>query len=221
MTLPVLFNWSTGKDSSIALYEILNDERYTVAALLTTITREYKRVSMHGIREELVRRQAEAFGIPLKVICISVDADNDEYEQEMSDVLAACRKEGIFSVVSGDIYLEEVRQYRIEKLASAGMDALFPVWGRPSEEIAQQFIDLGFRAVVTCVDTLMLDGEFSGREFDENFIRDLPDDVDPCGENGEFHTFCYDGPIFSSPVPVRKGEIVLRSERYMFCDLLV
>ena len=117
------------------------------------------------------------------------------------------------------IYLEEVRQYRIEKLASVGMDALFPVWGRESKEIAHEFIDLGFKAIVTCVDTEMLSEEFSGREFDKDFLKDLPEEVDPCGENGEFHTFCYDGPIFKQPVQVTKGDIVLRNERYMFCDL--
>lgn len=219
MTIPVLFNWSSGKDSSLSLNEMLQDKQYTVEALLTTITRDFKRVSMHGTREELVRRQAEAFGIPLKIIYISRDADNEEYEQKMRETLLGFREEGVFSVASGDIYLEEVRQYRVEKLASVGMDALFPVWGRDSGELAREFIELGFRAVVTCVDTEMLGGEFSGREFDEEFLSDLPEEVDPCGENGEFHTFCYDGPIFKEPVSVTKGDIVLRNDRYMFCDI--
>ncbi|MFC1479167.1 diphthine--ammonia ligase [Planctomycetota bacterium] len=219
MKTPVLFNWSTGKDSSISLYELLQDKRYDVAALLTTITREYKRVSMHGVQEELVLRQAESFEIPLEIVYIPRNATNEEYDNAMRKVLLGYREEGVFSVASGDIYLEEVRQYRVEKLASVGMDALFPVWGRESKEIAHEFIDLGFKAIVTCVDTEMLSEEFSGKEFDKDFLKDLPEEVDPCGENGEFHTFCYDGPIFKQPVHITKGDVVLRNERYMFCDI--
>jgi len=219
MTIPVLFNWSSGKDSSLSLYEMLQDERYTIESLLTTITRDFKRVSMHGTREELVHRQAEAFGIPLKIIYISRNANNEEYDRKMKEALLEYREQGVFSVASGDIYLEEVRQYRVEKLASVGMDALFPVWGKDSGNLAREFIKLGFRAVVTCVDTEMLSGDFSGREFDEEFLNDLPEGADPCGENGEFHTFCYDGPIFKQPVHVTRGDIVLRNDRYMFCDI--
>jgi uncharacterized protein (TIGR00290 family) len=216
----ILFAWSSGKDSALALYELKRMETVEIAALLTTVTEGYDRISMHGVRRELLMDQANALGYPLEEVSIPQNCSNETYEQRMRQALEKYREKQILTAAFGDLYLEDVRRYREERMGPIGMRCLFPLWGKPTPELARQFVDLGFRAIVACVDTEKLDGEFSGREYDAQFVSDLPKGVDPCGENGEFHTFAYDGPIFSRPVQVQRGERVLRDNRFYFCDLI-
>lgn len=216
----VLFCWSGGKDSALALFMVLKEARYDVAALLTTVTEDYDRISMHGVRRVLLEQQAEAIGLPLEKVLIPRGASNDEYESSMRRLLEKHRANGITKVVFGDIFLEDIRAYREQNLAQVDMQGVFPLWEKDSGQLARAFIDLGFRAFITCVDTKVLDARFAGRLFDERFVEELPPEIDPCGENGEFHSFVFDGPIFSKPVPCTTGEIVLRDERFCYCDIL-
>lgn len=220
MSEKVLFSWSGGKDSSLALYEIQKSSEYEVEALLTTVTRDYKRVSMHGLRTELIYAQSESLGIQLEEVLISKDASNEEYQDSFLSPLKRYRDSGITKVVFGDIFLEDIKQYREALLSRVGMECVFPIWKKDSSSLAQKFIQDGFKAVIVCVDTEQLDAEFSGREFDQAFLSDLPDTVDPCGEKGEFHTFVYGGPIFKNPIAYKTGEIVLRDGRFSYCDIL-
>jgi uncharacterized protein (TIGR00290 family) len=216
----VILSWSGGKDAALALHELQRGEQYEVFALLTVVTEEYDRISMHGVRRTLLERQADSLGLPLDTIFISTSASNEGYEHAMREILERYLTLGVSSVAFGDIFLEDVRNYRQHNLARVGMKAVFPLWQKDTRTLAQTFIDLGFEAVVTCVDSNMLDGSFVGRDFDERFLSDLPVHVDPCGENGEFHTFVYAGPIFTDSIPVEKGEVVLREDRFYYCDLL-
>ena len=216
----VIVGWSSGKDSALALYEILRTKRYEVLELLTTVTRDYDRISIHGVRRVLLEQQADAVGFPLEKMLVSKGVSDAEYEREMLHVLTRYLDSGVFSVVFGDIFLEDVRKYREKMLAKIGMKGIFPLWKRNTLELAREFIDLGFKAVITCVDSKSLGKDFAGREFDRQFLADLPANVDPCGENGEFHSFVYDGPIFSEPILFTKGEIVLREDRFYYCDLV-
>ncbi len=212
----ILIGWSGGKDSALTLYEI--KESYEVAALLTTVTEDYERISMHGVRATLLEKQAESLGYPLEKVLISKNASNDEYEVKMREVLERYH-EKVSYVAFGDIFLEDVRRYREENLRRIGMKGIFPLWGENTAKLAQKFIDLGFKAIITCVDSKFLDETFVGRIYDEEFLQDLPPNVDPCGENGEFHSFVYDGPIFGSRTSFKVGETVLRDGFY-FCDLV-
>jgi len=218
----VLVAWSGGKDSALALREILGDARYRVAALLTTVTAEYDRISMHGVRRTLLRRQAEALGLPLEEVMISPGASNDEYETNMGAALAALRMRisGLDTVVFGDLFLADIRGYRERMLARMGMRGLFPLWLRDTRSLAQEFVRLGYRAILVCVDIAQLAGGFAGREFDAELLRDLPPEVDPCGENGEFHTFVYAGPGLRQPVCHQRGAVVVRDGRFVYCDLV-
>jgi len=217
----VLFTWSGGKDSALALHEIQSAGEYDVIALLTTVTGDYGRVSMHGVRVELLEMQAKAIGIPLEQVVISKGADNGEYERAMGSALSRYQAQGVSVVAFGDIFLADLRKYREEKLAAVNMRALFPIWERDTAELARSFIAQGFKAKVSCVDSHFLEGKnFAGRDFDSAFLADLPMGVDPCGENGEFHTFVHGGPVFRKPVRCERGEVVLRENRYWFCDLL-
>ena len=220
MSKNVLFTWSGGKDSTFALYEIQKDDNYQVTALLTTVTEGYDRVSMHGVRTILLEQQTRSLGIPSETIIIEQNATNEQFEQQMKDLLAKYRQKGVSEVVFGDIFLEDLRTYREENLTKVGMNALFPIWKRDTRKLAQEFITLGFKAIITCVDSHSLDGTFAGRLFNQEFLADLPKDVDPCGENGEFHSFVFDGPLFTEPIRFEKGDVVLRDERFWFCDLL-
>jgi len=215
----VLLTWSGGKDSAMALHELKASGAYEVLALLTTVTEQYDRVSMHGVRTSLLERQAESLGLPVEKVYLGADASNEEYEARMRDKLVYYQARGVASVAFGDLFLADVRQYREENLFRVGMKGLFPLWGRDTSEVARSFIGLGFKAVVTCVDSSQLDGAFVGREFDERFLAELPPTVDPCGENGEFHSFVYDGPLFRGAIPYKRGEIVLRDSRFYYCDL--
>jgi uncharacterized protein (TIGR00290 family) len=219
---PVLVAWSGGKDSALALREIRSDARYRVAALLTTVTAQYDRISMHGVRRTLLRRQAESLGLPLEEVVISPGASNDEYEANMGVALAALRTRiaGLDSVVFGDLFLADIRAYRERMLARIGMRGLFPLWLRDTRALAHEFVRLGYRAVLVCVDSAQLAGGFAGREFDAGLLHDLPPEVDPCGENGEFHTFVYAGPGLREPVCCQRGEVVVRDGRFVYCDLV-
>ena len=218
--LKVLFTWSGGKDSAMALYELEMTGGYEIAALLTTVTVDYDRISMHGVRATLLEQQAESLRLPLEKVYLTGNASNEEYEERMRDKLIEYRSQGVSSVVFGDIFLEEVRRYRESNLAKVGMKGVFPLWKKAANELARAFMDLGFKAVITCVDSNVLDRRFVGRVFDKQFLSELPAAVDPCGENGEFHSFVYDGPIFRERIAYRKGKVVLRDSRFYYCDLI-
>ena len=214
----MLMSWSGGKDSCFALHDILRGHDYRVAALLTTVTRDYDRISIHGVRRELLERQAASLGLPLHQVSISKDASNEEYETRMGEALSVYYRQGINSIVFGDLFLEDIRAYREAFLARHNMKGLFPIWKRDTTCFIKEFIELGFKAVVTCVDSSVLDKSFAGRMIDEDFITSLPPGVDPCGENGEFHSFVFDGPIFKEAIAFSTGETVLRRS-FWFCDL--
>jgi len=203
-------NWSGGKDSSLALYHTLNDKNYSVEKLLTNVSGEYQRISMHGVREELLERQAAAIGIPLQKLVLSDQPSMEDYETYMTKVMKKLQQERFTHSVFGDIFLEDLKIYRESQLTKVGMTAVFPLWKRNTTELIHEFIDLGFKTIVVCVNEKYLDKSFCGRIIDEDFIRDLPENVDVCGENGEFHTFVFDGPIFNNPIAFAKGEIIYR-----------
>jgi uncharacterized protein (TIGR00290 family) len=215
----ILLSWSGGKDSAMSFWEIQKRGQYEVAALLTTITEDYDRISMHGVRRELLERQAEAVGVRLEKICIPRNATNGIYEERMKRVLENHHQTGIEKVAFGDIFLEDLKQYREKNLALIGMKGLFPIWRRDSSELARAFITAGFKAVVVCVDPKHLAPSFAGMLIDEEFLRRLPPGVDPCGENGEFHSFVFAGPVFKEEIRFTRGEVVER-EGFWFCDLL-
>jgi uncharacterized protein (TIGR00290 family) len=214
-----LMSWSGGKDSCLALYEIQTGQDHLVTALLTTVTRDYDRISMHGVRRALLEKQANCLGLPLHNVFISKDATNEEYEMKMAEAFSAYRHQGLDTIVFGDLFLEDIRAYRERFLAQHSMRGLFPVWKRDTSKFIEEFIALGFKAVVTCVDSKVLGQSFAGRIIDESFLSTLPAHVDPCGENGEFHSFVFDGPNFSMPVRFSIGEAVLR-DSFWFRDLL-
>ncbi len=219
MAEKVLLAWSGGKDCAMTLYEIQQRPEYQVASLLTTLTADYDRVSMHGVRRSLLERQAESLSLPLHEVFISKEATNEEYASKMQAALTDFQKTGVSSVVFGDIHLEDVRKYREDNLSKVGMKAIFPIWGRDTVELTRTFVELGFKAIVTCIDSKVLDKTFTGRIIDEGFLAQLPANVDPCGENGEFHSFVFDGPIFKKRIQYTVGQIVLRDSFY-FYDLI-
>ena len=216
----VLFAWSGGKDSAMALHELQKSREYKVSTLLTTVTKDYDRISMHGVRRNLLEQQADSLELALEKIYISKESSYEEYETKMKEALQRYRKLGVSSVVFGDIFLEDLKKYREENLSKVDMKGIFPIWKMDSRYLADTFIELGFKAVITCVDTNVLDKNFVGREFDKKFISSLPLHVDPCGENGEFHSFAYDGPIFQKRILFERGEMVLRNNRFYYCDLV-
>jgi len=203
----------------MALHALLQQKKFRVVALLTTVTEGYERVSMHGVRRELLERQAESIGLPLHEVRIPPLCVNPIYEARMEEALRVHYEQGVRKVAFGDIFLEDLRTYREKNLAKIGMTALFPIWKRDTHELIRTFHADKFRAVAVCVDSKVLDRRFAGRELDGAFFRDLPPHADPCGENGEFHTFVFDGPIFRTAISVRAGEITER-DSFVFCDLL-
>lgn len=219
MSEPVLLSWSGGKDSALALHALRQTPGVEVAGLLTTVTEDYDRISMHGVRRTLLERQAAEAGLPLHIVWIPRECSNEIYEERMTAVLSGIREAGIRRVAFGDLFLEDIRAYRESRLTSFGMEALFPLWGKDTAALARDFLHLGFAAVLVCVDTETLAAPFAGRSFDESLLRDLPPGVDPCGENGEFHTFVHAGPVFRAPVPFRLGEVENRG-RFQYCDLI-
>jgi len=215
----VILSWSGGKDSAIALYEILKSGKYEIVSLLTTITEDYDRVSLHGVPRTLVEQQAHSLGLPLEEVFISKSSSNEEYNSKMNETLIKFKQDGISQVVFGDIFLEWVKKYREDNLSKLGMKGIFPIWGRDTTELTRSFITLGFQAIVTCVNSKVLDKRFVGRTLDKHFLAELPSNVDPGGENGEFHSFVFDGPIFKEKIAYALGESVQRDSFY-FCDLL-
>ena len=216
----ILFSWSGGKDSAMALQAVLSDRRYEVVSLLTTVTADYERISMHGVRRELLVQQAAALGLPLVEIRVPKRATNQEYEAVMGDTLDRHKARGVSGVAFGDIFLEDLRDYRERNLRRIGLTGLFPIWKRDTRALMQSLLASGFKAITTCVDTQSLSRDLVGRSIDEQFLADLPPSADVCGENGEYHSFVFDGPIFGRGIPHRKGERVLREKRFYFCDLV-
>jgi uncharacterized protein (TIGR00290 family) len=214
----VLLAWSSGKDSAFALH-VLREQGVEVTGLLATISDPFDRVAMHAVRLDLVRAQAEAVGLPLLEVRIPSPCPNEAYEAAMAEALATTRARGTTAVAFGDLFLEDVRRYREGRMAGTGLRALFPLWGRPTRDLAGEMLAGGQKAVLTCADPRVLSRELVGRAFDALLLRDLPAGVDPCGENGEFHTFAWDGPAFRHPVPVRVGEVVER-DGFVFADVL-
>ena len=217
---PIALLWSGGKDSALALRALRADARFDVRVLLTTMTRDYDRISIHGVRRELLEAQAVAVGVRLQTVEIAARCPNEQYESALGAALQKLREQNIARVAAGDLFLQDVRDYREALLKRHSMKALFPLWNRDTTALANEFVDAGFEAILSCVDTQQLDGSFAGRAFDAQLLRDLPDAVDPCGENGEFHTFVWNGSDFSQRVNCQRGEVVLREERFAFCDLL-
>jgi uncharacterized protein (TIGR00290 family) len=215
---PILFCWSGGKDSSLALHALQQRVDVRVTGLLTTITDDYDRISMHGVRRSLLLQQAEALGLPLHEVHIPPQCINPIYESRMEQALRAQLDAGVRTVAFGDIFLQDLREYRERNLARLNMHAIFPIWKRDTRELVHDFCSLGFRAIAICIDPKKLDRGFAGRELTPQFFADLPANVDPCGENGEFHTFVFAGPIFSKPIQVQRGEVVDR-DGFTFCDL--
>ena len=217
--LKALLAWSSGKDSAWTLHVLRAQNEVEVVGLLTTINQVFDRVAMHAVRTELLRAQAEAAELPLWPVPIPWPCSNAEYEAAMAAAMARARADGITHVAFGDLFLEDVRRYREERLAPTGVTPLFPLWGTPTDALARRMVEGGLRARLTCVDPKSLDARFAGREFDAALLAELPATVDPCGEGGEFHTFAYAGPMFRRPIPIRTGEIVTR-DGFVFADLL-
>ena len=233
----IVMAWSGGKDSSYALFSLLNDPNYEVCYLLSTINGTYNRLSMHGVREELIQLQADSIGIPLIKVYVC-ESSNEEYERQMNAALLELKKEGIHTVAYGDIFLEDLKQYRIQTMQQIGFTCLFPLWQKDSAFLVRDFIHKGFKTYTCCINDGYLDESWVGKLIDNQFISELPQHIDPCGENGEFHSFCFEGPIFKTPIPVHPGENVYKplilqtnnhptpgndmvTKGFWFCDLFI
>ena len=215
----IWLSWSSGKDSAWAIHELRNAGSFEVTGLITTINRDAGRVAMHAVRQELVEAQAQALGVPLVKIPIPAQCSNAVYDSAMESAMAEARTAGVQHIAFGDLFLEDIRRYREERLQSVGMTPVFPLWARPTAALAREMIDGGLRAYLTCVDPKQLEPRFAGREFDNDLLEDLPGGADPCGEKGEFHTFAFAGPMFSHPLGVMLGETVTR-DGFVFADVL-
>ncbi|SMC74398.1 Dph6-related ATP pyrophosphatase [Moheibacter sediminis] len=235
MKSKAVFNWSSGKDSALALYKILNSNQFEIVSLLTSVNSEFKRVSMHGLREELLEKQAESIGLPLYKVMLPERPSMEEYNSIMNSTLTDLKQKGITHSIFGDIFLEDLKKYREDKLNEVGLKAVFPLWKISTKNLIEEFISVKFKTIVICVNENYLDKSFVGRIINQQFLDDLPENVDPCGENGEFHTFTFDGPIFQFPINFTIGEIVRKtypkpnseaSENtdydygFWFCDLI-
>jgi Predicted ATPases of PP-loop superfamily len=214
----VLLSWSSGKDSAWTLYQLQKQEQVELCGLLTTFNGANQRVAMHAVRRELVEAQAEAAGLPLWAIDLPYPCSNEDYESRMQQLLARARAEGITHIAFGDLFLEDVRAYRERMMSGSGIDPLFPLWGMNTRALAEEMLRAGLRAIIVTVDPRQLSASFAARPFDALFLKDLPASVDPCGERGEFHTFCFAGPMFRHPIPFRPGQTVTR-EGFVFTDL--
>ncbi|GAC1438146.1 MAG: diphthine--ammonia ligase [Sediminibacterium sp.] len=210
MSYKSIFNWSGGKDSALALYHTLQNNTYSIERLITSVNNTYNRIAMHGVRVELLERQAAELGMPLQQLRMNDQPTMSEYNDAMANLMLGLKKEGFTHSVFGDIFLEDLRKYREDKLAEQGFSAYFPLWKRNTTALIHEFIDLGFKTITACVKSELLDESFAGRVIDKDFLNDLPPNVDPCGENGEFHTFVFDGPIFKEPIPYYIGEKIYR-----------
>lgn len=219
MAIRTVMAWSGGKDSAVALRRLQQDERYDVVGLLTTLTEGYKRVSMHGVREELLRAQADSLGLRLYPVWIPQACVNPVYEAAMRRVIDEIKEDGVTAVAHGDLFLEEVRQYRERMLAGSGIEPLFPIWGEDTTALSRWVVVNGFKATIVSVDPKQVPGTLAGRKYDDALLDELPEGTDPCAENGEFHTFVQDAPNFRAPIPVTPGEVVER-DGFVFADLL-
>lgn len=219
---PIVMSWSGGKDSALALAALRGNPAFEPVALLTTVTSGYERVSIHGVRRDLLHAQAGALRLPLHEARLEPACSNEAYEAAFASALDEVRRDhpGVRRMAFGDLFLEDVRRYREELLTRLGWECVFPLWGEPTDRLARGFVTRGFAARLVCVDTTQLAAEFAGRAYDGSLLADLPADVDPCGERGEFHTFVSAGPGFAAPIPYSVGEVVLREERFAYCDLL-
>ncbi|SEW48677.1 MJ0570-related uncharacterized domain-containing protein [Chryseobacterium wanjuense] len=229
-----IFNWSSGKDSALALYKTLQEGKFEVTSLLTSINKEFQRISMHGVHVSLLEKQAESLGFPLIKMELPKEPTMEEYREIMGKTMNEIKSQGVIHSIFGDIFLEDLRKYREDQLKTIGMEGVFPLWKIDTTNLIHEFLNLGFKTIVTCVNETYLDKSFAGRIIDKHFIKDLPENVDPCGENGEFHTFTFDGPIFKNPVQFEVGETVKKTYPkpksdendetgeyiFWFCDLI-
>jgi uncharacterized protein (TIGR00290 family) len=227
-----IFSWSGGKDSSLCLHKVLKEKSFNIQYLLTTLNGQNQRVSMHGVAEILLDKQAESIGLPLKKIFMPEFPSMGQYDDLISEFLTKAKSEDIHTSIFGDIFLEDLREYRENQLKKVDMKAAFPLWKIDTKDVAREFIKEGFKTIIVSVDARHLDESFAGRIFDESFLNDLPEDVDPCGENGEFHSYVFDGPIFKKPIPFTKGETVYKEYKshskenpdekfgFWYCDLI-
>lgn len=214
-----IVSWSSGKDSAFALFKVMQSREFEVVAMLTTVTSNYDRVSMHGVRTELLRRQSKSLGLPLIEVEIPAKCTNEIYEAKMREAMSRVKASGVEHVIFGDIFLEDVRKYREEKLSGTGISPVFPLWGEKTSNLAHDIIESGIRARVSCLDPEKLNRNLGGALFNEDFVESLAENVDPCGENGEFHTFVESSPLFSKPIAISVGESVQR-DRFLYTDLL-
>ncbi len=222
-----VFNWSGGKDSAFALWKVLQQNEYGVETLLTSVNSRFNRISMHGVRRSLLELQADSIGLPLNVLAVPEQPSMEEYDSLMKEKLTGLKQQGIDYAVFGDIFLEDLKEYREQRLAEVDLEAVFPIWKMDTREVVLQFIKEGFKAVVVSANARLLDKSFAGRLIDESFLNDLPKEIDPCGENGEFHSFVFDGPIFDKPVPFTIGDTVRKEYKsgnkwdsaFWYCDL--
>lgn len=219
---PILLSWSGGKDSALALARLLDDPGIEIVGLLTTVTEGYDRVSIHGVRRALLYAQGNALGLPVHEVALRPESSNQAYDAALAAALTALRRRHpeVRRVAFGDIFLRDVRRYREERIAALGLEGIFPLWGEPTDALAREVIDAGIRARLVCVDTHALPADFAGRAYDAALLADLPAGIDPCGENGEFHTFVSAGPGFRAPIAYEIGEVVMRGDRFAYCDLL-
>ncbi|MEI7487760.1 MAG: diphthine--ammonia ligase [Chryseobacterium sp.] len=229
-----IFNWSSGKDSALALYKTLQETRFEITSILTSVNEEFQRISMHGVHIDLLQQQASSLGIPLMTMQIPKEPSMEQYREIMISTMDTIKSQGNTHSIFGDIFLEDLRKYREEQLQSIGMEAVFPLWKNDTTKLIHEFLNFGFKTIITCVNETYLDKSFAGRIIDKDFIKDLPKTVDPCGENGEFHSFTFDGPIFKNPIQFEIGETVKKTypktksdkndkdEEYVFwfCDLI-
>jgi len=211
--------WSSGKDSAWALHTARLAGQVEIIGLMTTITTQYNRISMHGVRKALLMAQAEALGLPLYCVGIPTPCSNEQYEASMREALAVAASQGVTHIVFGDLFLQDLKEYREQNLATVGMQAYFPLWRRDTTSLAQEMVQGGLQAQLTCIDPKKVPTELAGHAFNRELLAKLPDNVDPCGENGEFHSFVWDGPMFSQPIPLTQGETVER-DGFIFTDFL-
>lgn len=212
-------SWSSGKDSAWALYKLQQNPEIELVGLFCTVSKAFDRVAMHGVRVELLRLQAERADLPLQIIEIPSPCSNADYEILMGQFVADVKSRGVEHIAFGDLFLEDIRSYREEKLKNSGITPIFPIWGMPTDKLSREMVDAGLRAIITCIDPEQAPKEFAGREFDQNLLDSLPETVDPCGENGEFHSFVFDGLMFREPIAIEIGDIVHR-DGFVFADVL-
>ncbi|MCK5001857.1 MAG: adenine nucleotide alpha hydrolase [Gammaproteobacteria bacterium] len=220
MKRKTLMSWSSGKDSAWALYQLQKNPEIDLVGLFCTVNKEFDRVAMHGVRVELLQKQADSIGLPLEIIEIPYPCSNIEYEEIMGDFVEKAKQDKVEHFAFGDLFLEDIRNYREEKLKNSGIKAIFPIWGIPTNELSREMINSGLRTVITCIDPRQTPKEFTGKEFNDSFLDSLPETIDPCGENGEFHSFVFDGPMFKEEINIVVGDIIHR-DNFIFADILL